>query len=138
MNKYIAVAIDGPAGAGKSTMAKRVAKDLNFVYVDTGAIYRTIGYHVALCGIGPKDVDGVTRLIDDVNIEIAYGADGGQRMILNGKDVTDELRTPQMSDYASKISALNVCYLYKSRNVTLKSDTSFEEKLDMNHFNSCF
>ena len=108
MNKYIAVAIDGPAGAGKSTMAKRVAKDLNFVYVDTGAIYRTIGYHVALCGIGPKDVDGVTRLIDDVNIEIAYGADGGQRMILNGKDVTDELRTPQMSDYASKISALKV------------------------------
>lgn len=108
MSKFISIAIDGPAGAGKSTMAKRVAKDLGYVYVDTGAIYRTIGYHVAMHGIGPKDVDGVTRLIDDVNIEIAYGDDGAQRMILNGKDVTGELRTPQMSDYASKISTMKV------------------------------
>lgn len=108
MSKFVSIAIDGPAGAGKSTMAKAVAKDLGFIYVDTGAIYRTIGYHVALCGIGPKDIDGVTRLLDDVNIEIAYGEDGSQRMILNGKDVTGELRTPQMSDYASKISAMKV------------------------------
>lgn len=108
MSKFVSIAIDGPAGAGKSTMAKAVAKDLGFIYVDTGAIYRTIGCHVALCGIGPKDVDGVTRLIDDVNIEIAYGDDGSQRMILNGKDVTGELRTPKMSDYASKISAMKV------------------------------
>ncbi len=105
--KFVSIAIDGPAGAGKSTMAKRVAKDMGYVYVDTGAIYRTIGYHVNMCGIGAKDVDGVTRLIDDVNIEIAY-ADGQQRMLLNGKDVTDELRTPLMSDYASKISAMKV------------------------------
>ena len=108
MSKFVSIAIDGPAGAGKSTMAKAVAKDFGFIYVDTGAIYRTIGYHVALCGIGPKDIDGVTRLIDDVNIEIAYGEDGSQRMILNGKDVTGELRTPKMSDYASKISAMKV------------------------------
>lgn len=108
MIRYISIAIDGPAGAGKSTMAKRVAKDLGYVYVDTGAIYRAIGYHVALHGIGPKDIDGVTRLIDDVNIEIAYGEDGTQRMILNGTDVTGELRTPQMSDYASKISTMKV------------------------------
>lgn len=108
MKKTISVAIDGPAGAGKSTIAKRVARELGYLYVDTGAIYRTIGYHVAICGIGPKDVDGVARLIDDVNIEIAYGADGTQRMILNGADVTGELRTPQMSDYASKISAMKV------------------------------
>ncbi len=108
MSKFVSIAIDGPAGAGKSTMAKAVAKDLGYIYVDTGAIYRTIGYHVALCGIGPKDIDGVTRLIDDVNIEIAYGEDGSQRMILNGKDVTGELRTPRMSDYASKISAMKV------------------------------
>ena len=108
MSKFVSIAIDGPAGAGKSTMAKAVAKDLGFIYVDTGAIYRTIGYHVALCGIGPKDIDGVTRLINDVNIEIAYGEDGSQRMILNGKDVTGELRTPKMSDYASKISAMKV------------------------------
>ena len=108
MKKTVSIAIDGPAGAGKSTMAKRVAKDLGYVYVDTGAIYRTIGYYVNLCGIGPKDVDGVTRLIDDVNIEITYGDDGLQHMILNGKDVTGELRTPLMSDYASKISAMKV------------------------------
>jgi len=108
MSKYISIALDGPAGAGKSTMAKRVARQLNYVYVDTGAIYRTIGYHIALYGIGPKDIDGVTRLIDDVNIEIAYDEKGTQRMILNGSDVTDELRTPQMSDYASKISTMKV------------------------------
>ena len=106
--KIVSIAIDGPAGAGKSTMAKRVAKDMGYVYVDTGAIYRTIGYYVNMCGIGAKDVDGVTRLIDDVNIEIAYADDGQQRMLLNGKDVTDELRTPLMSDYASKISAMKV------------------------------
>ncbi len=108
MNTNIAIAIDGPSGAGKSTMARRIAKDLGYVYVDTGAIYRTVGYYICLCGIGPKDVDGVTRLIDDINIEIAYAEDGQQRMILNGKDVTDELRTPQMSDYASKVSAMPV------------------------------
>ena len=108
MSKYISIALDGPAGAGKSTMAKRVAKQLGYVYVDTGAIYRTIGYHIALYGIGPKDIDGVTRLIEDVNIEIAYDEKGTQRMILNGNDVTDELRTPQMSDYASKISTMKV------------------------------
>jgi len=104
----ISIAIDGPAGAGKSTMARLLAKELGCVYVDTGAIYRTVAYYVNLCGIGPKDVDGVTRLIDDVNLEIRYGASGDQRMILNGQDVTDELRTPEMSDCASKISVHQV------------------------------
>lgn len=105
---YKAVAIDGPSSAGKSTMARRVAKELGYVYVDTGAIYRTVGYYVNLCGIGPRDVDGITRLIDDVNLEITYPDDGIQHMILNGQDVTGELRTPLMSDYASKISAFPV------------------------------
>lgn len=108
MNKTIAVAIDGPAGAGKSTMARAVAKDLGFVYVDTGAIYRTVGYYVTLCGIGPKDVDGVTRLIGDISIRIEYDAAGTQRMILNGMDVTDEIRTAEMGDCASKLSTLKV------------------------------
>lgn len=106
--KKISIAIDGPAGAGKSTLARAVAKELGYVYVDTGAIYRTVGYYVNLCGIGPKDVDGVTRLIDDVNIEIQYDQDGLQHMILNGADVTGEIRTQQMSDYASKLSTLQV------------------------------
>lgn len=108
MNRFVSVAIDGPAGAGKSTMARAVAKELGYVYVDTGAIYRTVGYYINLCGIGPKDVDGVTRLIDDVNIEILYSDDGLQHMILNGKDVSGEIRTQEMSDYASKLSTLKV------------------------------
>jgi len=108
MKRYISVAIDGPAGAGKSTMARAVAREMGYVYVDTGAIYRTVGYYVNLCGIGPRDVDGVTRLIDDVNIDIQYPEDGLQHMILNGKDVTGEIRTQQMSDYASKLSTLKV------------------------------
>lgn len=106
MSKKISIALDGPAGAGKSTMARRVASEMGYVYVDTGAIYRTVGYHIHLCGIGPKDVDGVTRLLGDINIEIQYNEQGQQRMVLNGKDVTDELRTPTMSDYASKVSAI--------------------------------
>ena len=100
-----AVAIDGPAGAGKSTLARRVARDLGFVYVDTGAIYRTVGYHMDFYGIGPRDTDGVNRLIGDVNIEIRYDDNGVQRMILNGRDVSDEIRTPEMSAIASAISA---------------------------------
>lgn len=105
MKGIYSVAIDGPAGAGKSTMAKRLAQKLGFVYVDTGAIYRTVGYHMHLMGIGPRDTDGVKRLLDDVNLKITYGPDGVQHMILNGADVTEEIRTPEMSRIASKISA---------------------------------
>lgn len=104
MRKVYSVAIDGPAGAGKSTMAKVVAKELGFVYVDTGAIYRTVGYHMDLMGIGPKDIDGITRLIDDINLKLTYDEDGLQHMILNGADVTDEIRTPKMSKIASEVS----------------------------------
>lgn len=108
MSKHISIAIDGPAGAGKSTMARRVARDLGFVYVDTGAIYRTVGYHMDMMGIGPRDQDGVTRLIGDVNIQITYDEAGLQHMILNGYDVTGEIRTPEMSAIASAISAQKV------------------------------
>jgi len=103
--KYYAVAIDGPAGAGKSTIAKRLSQELGFVYLDTGAIYRTVAYHMSLMGISPKDKDGVARMIDDVNIKIEFPEDGRQHMILNGHDVTDELRTPEMSQNASLVSA---------------------------------
>ena len=103
--KFHAIAIDGPAGAGKSTIAKRLSKDLGFVYVDTGAIYRTVGYYIWMCGIGGRDADGVARLIDEVNIKIEYPEDGLQHMILNGKDITSEIRTPEISSYASQVSA---------------------------------
>ena len=104
MKKYT-VAIDGPAGAGKSTIAKRLAKELGFYYVDTGAIYRTLGYFMDLVGIGPKDIDGITRLIDEVVIEIEYDEDGSQHMFMNEIDVTEDIRTPEMSKIASAISA---------------------------------
>lgn len=103
--KFFSVAIDGPSGAGKSTLARRAAQALGFVYVDTGAIYRTVGYHMWLMGIGPKDPDGIRRMLDDVNLRVEYAADGVQHMILNGRDVTDEIRTPLMSKYASGVSA---------------------------------
>ena len=105
MDKYVSVAIDGPAGAGKSTIARRVARELGYLYVDTGAIYRTVGYHMSLMGIGPKDKDGIARCIDDVNIAIEYRADGVQHMILNGQDVTELIRTPEMSMMASGVAA---------------------------------
>ena len=104
----ISVAIDGPSGAGKSTLARRLAADLGYVYVDTGAIYRTIGLFLQICGISPKDVDGITRLIDDAAIQIEYDNAGAQHMILNGQDVTEDLRTEEMGSYASQISALKV------------------------------
>ena len=99
------IAIDGPAGAGKSTLAKRIAKRLGYYYVDTGAIYRTLAYHIELLGIGPKDKDGVTRTLGDALIEVQYDAEGAQHMILNGSDVTAYLRTPEISAAASQVAA---------------------------------
>ena len=105
MAKTISIAIDGPAGAGKSTIAKRLAKELGYYYVDTGAIYRTVAYFMDLLGIAPKDVDGVTRYIDELTIAIEYDEEGQQHMIMNGMDVTDDIRTPDISQKASLISA---------------------------------
>ena len=123
--KHRSIAIDGPAGAGKSTMARRLAEALGFVYVDTGAIYRTVGYHMALMGIGPRDVDGITRLIDDVNLDITYDEAGAQHMILNGDDVSEDIRSPEMSMIASTISAHKVVrdfLLDTQRDLTKKYD----------------
>lgn len=103
--KTISVAIDGPSGAGKSTLAKRVSKTLNYLYVDTGAIYRTIGYAAFTSGIDPKDVAAVAALLPALDIGLSYGADGLQHMTLNGADVTDQIRLPEISLYASAVSA---------------------------------
>jgi len=105
MAKNYSIAIDGPAGAGKSTIAKRLAKELGCYYVDTGAIYRTVAYFLDLLGISPKDVDGVTRYIDELTVEIEYDADGVQHMIMNGMDVTGDIRTQDISQKASLVSA---------------------------------
>ena len=108
MAKTYSIAIDGPAGAGKSTIARRLAKELGFYYVDTGAIYRTVAYFMDLLGISPKDVDGVERYIDELTISIEYDEEGVQHMIMNGMDVTDDIRTQEISQKASLVSAHSV------------------------------
>ena len=108
MSKTYSIAIDGPAGAGKSTIARRLAKELGYYYVDTGAIYRTVAYFLDLLGISPKDVDGVERYIDELTIEIEYDEEGVQHMLMNGMDVTNDIRTQDISQKASLVSAHGV------------------------------
>lgn len=105
MAKRVSIAIDGPAGAGKSTIARRLASELGYRYVDTGAIYRTVAYFMDLWGVSPKDVDGVNRYIDELTVAIEYDEDGLQHMLMNGMDVTSDIRTPDISQKASLISA---------------------------------
>ncbi|MBR4289441.1 MAG: (d)CMP kinase [Oscillospiraceae bacterium] len=105
MAKTYSIAIDGPAGAGKSTIAKRLAKEMGYQYVDTGAIYRTVAYFLDLWGVSPKDIDGVTRYIDELTIGIEYDEEGVQHMIMNGMDVTADIRTQDISQKASLVSA---------------------------------
>ena len=105
MAKTYSIAIDGPAGAGKSTIARRIAAELGYKYVDTGAIYRTVAYFLDLWGVSPKDMDGVERYIDELTVGIAYDDEGKQHMIMYGMDVTDDIRTPDISKKASDVSA---------------------------------
>ena len=104
--KIYSVAVDGPSGAGKSTLAKAAAAKLGIVYVDTGAIYRSIGYYVYCKGIDPKDAPSVIAILPELDIQMRYGEDGVQRMILNGEDVSAQIRLPEMSMYASAVSAI--------------------------------
>ena len=101
----ISIAIDGPSGAGKSTVARSAAKRFGFVYVDTGAIYRTIGLAAMNAGADTKDPTAVEALLPTLNIELKY-IDGEQRMFLDGKDVSKEIRLPEVSMCASNVSAM--------------------------------
>lgn len=103
---YRSIAIDGPSGAGKSTLAKMLAAHLGFLYVDTGAIYRTVGVYVCRKGIEPEDAAAVTAALPDISISMGYGEDGLQRMYLNGEDVTEAIRQNEISAYASRVSAI--------------------------------
>ncbi len=105
MAKKYSIAIDGPAGAGKSTIARALAQELGFRYVDTGAIYRTVAYFLDLLGISPKDIDGVTRYIDELTIEIEYDEENNQHMSMNGMDVTEDIRSQAISQKASLVAA---------------------------------
>ena len=106
MEKQFSVAVDGPSGAGKSTLAKAVAREMGILYVDTGAIYRSIGYYVYQQNIDPKDAPAVIAVLPEVHIEMHYGDDGLQHMVLNGEDVTTQIRLPEISLYASAVSAI--------------------------------
>ena len=103
--KTISIAIDGPSGAGKSTLAKSVSRALGYLYVDTGAIYRTIGYGAYAKGVNPGDGQAVAALLPELEIGLTYGEDGLQHMTLNGEDVTEQIRLPEISLYASAVSA---------------------------------
>ncbi len=101
-----AVALDGPAGAGKSSIAKRAAKALGFIYVDTGALYRTIGLAATRAQVEPVDSLQLDKLLEEIKVELTFSKDAGQIVLLNGEDVSDEIRTPEASMMASKISAV--------------------------------
>ena len=100
-----AIAIDGPAGAGKSTIAKFLAKELELIYVDTGALYRAIGYYMVNNGIAIDDDAAVVAALDGVRVSLAH-VDGVQRVFVNDEDVSDRIRTPQISMAASRVSAI--------------------------------
>ncbi len=101
-----AVAVDGPSGAGKSTLSKAVAQELGIVYVDTGAIYRTIGYYIFKHRIDPRDAQAVTAALPQIHVDMRYSGDGLQHMFLGGEDVTEQIRLPEISMYASAVSAI--------------------------------
>lgn len=102
----IRIAIDGPSGAGKSTLAKAAAKALGCLYVDTGAIYRTLGLFALRQGAAPGDWSQVEPLLEQISIRMGYGEDGLQHMYLGEEDVTGEIRRPEVSGAASEISAI--------------------------------
>ena len=105
MKEYHSIAIDGPSGAGKSTMARKLAETFGFLYVDTGAIYRTLGLACYRAGIDRKDVAAVMALLPTLDIAIRYNDAGEQRMYLNGEDVSAAIRLPEISLCASDVSA---------------------------------
>ena len=105
MSRYISVAIDGPSGAGKSTLSRAAARELDFIYVDTGAIYRTATCYILRQGADPRDGQAVERLLPDIRISMEYDGEGLQRMVLNGEDMTEQIRTQEVSMAASKVSA---------------------------------
>ena len=108
----ISIAIDGPSGAGKSTISRAAAKLFGFIYVDTGAIYRTIGLAAKLRGIDVSDNDAVISMLPELRIELIYNESGEQCMLLDGVDVSRDIRLPEVSMLASKVSAIPEVRVY--------------------------
>lgn len=105
MNGFYSIAIDGPSGAGKSTLAKKIAAAFGFIYVDTGAIYRTLGLAAQRKAVDPKNEEAVKAILPELEISMKYNEAGEQCMMLNGEDVSKLIRMPEISLYASDVSA---------------------------------
>ncbi|MBP5684295.1 MAG: (d)CMP kinase [Bacilli bacterium] len=127
MKKFFNLAIDGPAGAGKSTIAKEVAKRLGFIYVDTGAMYRAVGLYYINKKIDVTNEEEVNKEIDNINVEFKI-LDDGIKLFLNGEDVTDKIRTPEVSDAASKVS---VHKLVRERMVAMQQEIAKKNNIVM-------
>ena len=112
MQKFYSIAVDGPAGAGKSSLSKKLAEVYGLVYLDTGAIYRTVGLACYRRGVDRKDETAVSAVLPELDIRIQYNEEGQQRMILNGEDVSEAIRMPEISLCASEVSALPACRAY--------------------------
>mgnify|MGYP002627220199 CR=1 FL=1 len=110
--KHYAVAVDGPSGAGKSTLARQAARELHIMYVDTGAVYRVIGLAARRGGIEPRDGNAVGRLLTEIKAGLSHAAEGSQLVYLNGEDVSEAIRLPEISTYASAVSALPAVRAY--------------------------
>lgn len=104
--RALQIAIDGPAGAGKSTVARRVALGLGYTYVDTGAMYRALAWAVRERGVPPEDAGAVCRLCEELEIHLRPDSETGTRVLVGGRDVTDAIRTPEISNLTSPLSAL--------------------------------
>ena len=104
-NRPVSVAIDGPGGAGKSTIARILAKRLGYIYVDTGALYRAVGYAALTAGLDPRNAEAVCALLPSLCVELTY-LEGEQRVLVNKEDVSDRIRTPEVSMAASAVSAI--------------------------------
>lgn len=104
--KQISIAIDGPSGAGKSTLARKAAATLGYLYVDTGAIYRTVALSAVRRGIDPADAAGLVPTLNELDIRLMYGDDGLQHMYLDGEDVSQAIRVHEISQHASTVSAI--------------------------------
>ena len=107
----VSIAIDGPSGAGKSTLARRLAAELGYVYVDTGAMYRSIGLYTLRAGADCGSEAAVAALLPKISLSLEY-QDGAQHVLLDGEDVSDAIRTPQISTYASQVSSVPAVRAY--------------------------
>lgn len=105
-NIMFAIAIDGPAGAGKSTIAKAVAKELSIIYVDTGALYRAVGLYALSKGLDTTNAEDITAILSEIKVELSYDENNVQSVLLNGENVSDKIRTPEISMAASNVSAI--------------------------------